>query len=156
MSLSVSPPEAKERGTLLLRQYRVPERFGIASILTLTTTFAILFGALRYFDAPPSVYIFLGAMALSIWVVQMIFGSVPRGASAITGGLIMPIWVVMTIQSSPLRTHEPVGLLLLLLFFTVALGALLGYCTGALAAGVFLLLDVVEEFVSRHFRNRSA
>ena len=120
---------------------RVPRRFGISGILAITTTFGLLFGGLRYLGASPPVYLFFASQAILICMLQMSFGSIPRGISAAAGAVFLPLWFMgYTLYSQRMSLAE----LLLGIPFAVALGALFGYCIGTLAAGVFLLLDMMH------------
>ncbi len=134
--------------------YRVPQRFSIAEILAMMTVFGLLFGALRHFGAPATLYLFLGTQAVVICLVQMRFGEVPRGASTIVGCIFLPIWVwslsAFGNGSLPTGFEGSLADLPIVLGF----GGLLGYCTGALAAGVFLVLDTIEDACHRMLRDR--
>lgn len=135
--------------------YRVPQRFSIAEILAMTTVFGLLFGGLRWFGASPILYMFLGTQALIICLVQMSFGTVPRGASTVVGCLFLPgwVWVLYALESPGLPasfqgswSDIP---------YVVLFGGLLGYCTGAMAAGVFLVMDILEGLGQRAARRRA-
>ncbi len=127
------------------QEYRVPERISIAEILGITTAFALLFAILRQFDAPAGLYVFLGALGIVICLVQMRFGEMPRFISAVAGSILMSLWGLVTILF-----YNRGGLSSLLgalagLPCTLILGGLLGYFTGTLAAGVFLVLDKLRR-----------
>jgi len=126
-------------------KYAVPRRFGLFPVLVLTTIFAILFGALNYMRADPIVYLFVATEISAICLVQIIFGSAARSGSAVMGAILLPFWMAISLASERHRiaTLEMIvgGL------FMVVLGALLGYCIGALAAGFFLAMDMLEPYV---------
>lgn len=140
--------------TKTLDGYRVPRRFSIAEILAMMTVFGIVFGLLRVFQAHPAWYMFLGTQGVVICLVQMRFGSVPRGASTLVGCVFLPLWTwgmaafgssALPAQFSSSWGDVP---------FAVAFGGLIGYCTGALAAGVFLILDMGDNLVRRAGKRR--
>jgi hypothetical protein len=124
--------------------YRVPSRFSISEILAMMTVYGLLFGTLRYFEAPVWIYLFLGSQGLVICLVQMCFGSVPRGASTLVGCIFFPAWMVAASIFTPSQFAAPLAEVLKELPFSVPFGGLLGYCTGTLAAGVFLIVDKLE------------
>lgn len=135
---------AMSRASTPQEGYRVPERFSISEILVMTTVFGFLFGALRLFHAPATLYLFLGSQAVAVCLVQMWFGAVPRGASTFVGCVFLPLWIWLL--SATQSTELPMGTAFGIaeLPFIAAFGGLLGYCTGALAAGVFLILDALH------------
>jgi len=126
-------------------QYQVPSRFGLTAIMGLLTVLAFIFGALRAVEAPPVVYLFVGSEIVAICLVQILVGSSPRGGSAVTGAVLLPFWVYMTLRTPPMpMTFEIVFVITL-----VAFGGLLGYCIGTLAAGFFLMMDLIEPWLVR-------
>ncbi len=133
-------------------EYRVPQRFSVAEILAMMTVFAFLFGALRGFGAPAALYLFLGTQAVVVCLVQMSFGAVPRGASAVVGCVFLPLWVVGMsffgmVDGLGDLTATPRNLPVFL-----AYGALLGYCTGTLAAGVFLVMRALGRLGAKRWQ----
>ncbi len=125
--------------------YRVPERFSIAEILAMMTVFGCLFGALRSFGAPASLYLFLGTQGVAICLVQMRFGEVPRGASTFVGCFFLPLWVWAMSASGSAELPAGFEGTLADLPLVLGFGGLLGYCTGVMAAGVFLILDMAAN-----------
>ena len=134
--------------------YRVPERFSIAEILVMITVFGLLFGALRFFRAPATIYLFLGTQAVVVCLVQMWFGAVPRGASTFVGCLFLPLWIWLLSATGNQDLPVGSGFGIVELPFVSAFGGLLGYCTGALAAGVFLIMDAVDGSRNRLARSQ--
>ncbi|MBP89339.1 MAG: hypothetical protein CMJ64_21940 [Planctomycetaceae bacterium] len=126
------------------KEYTVPQRFGMAAILGLLTTLAIIFGALNYAQAPPAVYLFVGSEIVGICLAQIFLGSAPRGGSALTGAVLLPFWAYVMLDIPRLDPFEHLAILASLL----TLGALIGYCIGALAAGFFLAIDLIESLVT--------
>ncbi len=122
--------------------YVVPKRFGMAGILAITTFMAGLFGILRWFDCHPVIYIFLGVLALVTCLVQMRYGDVPRMASIAVGALFLPLCAMGTLFFVNGFRAFP-GLLCSIPLLAVG-GAVLGYIAGAMTAGIFLLMDLVE------------
>lgn len=126
-----------------VKTYVVPKRFGLLSILALTTLMAIVFGVLRFYEAAPVWFLFLGSLSLTICIVQMFYGNVPRLASAFAGALLSPAFVI---GEGIFQGHAPL---------VVAAGALasvlgggfVGYLMGTCAAGIFLLIEKLEPYL---------
>ena len=125
-------------------QYVVPQRFGMSAILGIITALAILFGCLRFLNAYPVVYLFLGILTLVICFVQMSFGKTPRGASAMAGAILLPVFSIVT---SCFLEHVEPGAVLCSLVMGVPVGAFVGYLTGTCAAGIFLVMDALEPYL---------
>lgn len=134
--------------------YRVPQRFSIAEILAMMTVFGVMFGLLRRFDVHPAWYLFLGTQGLIVCLVQMWFGSMPRGSSTVVGSIFLPlwVWVLAAFGSSALPAYLTASWIDVP--FAVFFGGLLGYCTGTLAAGVFLVLDLGVDLRRRAAKRR--
>ncbi|MCA9121964.1 MAG: hypothetical protein H6822_26500 [Planctomycetaceae bacterium] len=126
-------------------QYQVPSRFGLTAIMGLLTVLAFIFGALHAVEAPPAIYLFVGSEILAICLVQILVGSSPRGGSTLTGAVLLPFWVYMTLRTPSM----PLGFEFVFIGSLVAFGGLLGYCIGALAAGFFLMIDLIEPWLIR-------
>lgn len=126
-------------------QYQVPSRFGLTAIMGLLTILAFIFGALRAVEAPPVVYLFVGSEIMAICLVQILVGSSPRGGSTLTGAVLLPFWVYMTLRTPAM----PAVYEFVFISSLVAFGGLLGYCIGTLAAGFFLMMDLIEPWLMR-------
>jgi hypothetical protein len=144
------PPDEGIDLTRLLRfdhpqpaQYVVPRRFGMSAILGIMTALAVLFGGFRLYDAHPVLYLFFGVQVLVICIAQMLYGQTPRFASIASGGALLPVFLIgwMTFWD-----HRLLGGGLCMLIVSVPLGAFLGYITGTMAAGIFLVMDAAEKF----------
>jgi hypothetical protein len=140
-------------GPAAYREYTVPKRFGMAAIVALVTVLAIAFGALKYWEAHPAIYLFVSSEIVAVCLAQIIFGSTPRGACALTGATLLPFWVLLT-SSRPSWLGMDLYILMLVSLFLF--GGLLGYCLGALAAGFFLVTDLLETwFAQRQTRGQA-
>lgn len=131
--------------------YAVPQRFGISAILALTTLFACVFAILKGFEASPVSYLFFGTLGVTICLAQMFFGRVPRVSSIVAGSILLPFWVFVTALffDPPTRVTMQmarfiVNEALIVAPVTIIAGAILGYLTGAVMAGFFLLLDMAQ------------
>ncbi len=141
--------------------YRVPERFGVAHILGILTAFGLLFGGLRCFHAPPVFYVFFGVQSVAVCLVQMRFGQMARAASIAVGCVFLPLlaWHLVAVDSPYLSRgfvhswHE--NLMSEALPIVILCGGLLGFLTGTVVAGVFLVIDIADRLVQRAARRRA-
>jgi hypothetical protein len=120
----------------------------MAGMLAITTLMAVLFGVLRRMGAPPTVYVFIGILALATCLVQMRYGDVPRVASIAAGALCMPLCVLGAFFYSVFFEERGsignIGWVIFALPLTATVGAFFGYLAGACTAGLFLLMDLIE------------
>jgi hypothetical protein len=124
-------------------QYVVPRRFGMSAILGIITALAVLFGWFHWSEAHPVQYLFFGVEALLICLAQMFYGQTPRAASAAAGAIILPIFLIAAALFSDSRMGAGI---FCFLFMSVPAGAFLGYITGTMAAGVFLVMDAADAY----------
>jgi predicted phage tail protein len=129
------------------RVYQVPRRFGLGSLLVVTAFFCGLFAVMRFFRMPPLMMGYFGAQIVAAGVMQFILPKSPRGASALTGAILLPVLTIAYIAYHD-GTLGPDDLIESL-FCTVTGGALLGYSAGVLIAGVFMVMQVADEMISR-------
>ena len=126
-------------------QYVVPHRFGLSSLLALLTLFGLLFGWFRYLEVNPVVYWFTASEITVICLAQILFGRAPRGASVLGGAMLLPAWGLVAAYAN---TQSPSWFLMVLVSFILApVGGFLGYCVGTLAAGFFLIVDVIDQYL---------
>lgn len=125
--------------------YTVPRKFTMTAVLALTTIFAILFGAMNFMRAEPIIYFFVATEILAICLVQFAFGTYARTGSAVTGAVLLPIWTAVYLGS---QTNQLPLVVVGLAYALIALfGAFVGYCIGGLAAGFFLVLDMLDPYL---------
>jgi hypothetical protein len=142
------PPTAFRFESPAPAQYVVPRRFGMSAILGIITALAILFGSFRIYEVHPAMYLFFGIQSIFICLAQMFYGRSPRAASAIAGGVIMPLFIFAAAY-----VVDPFGRIRRLdfacmLLGCIPIGAFFGYITGTLAAGVFLVMDYAERVLT--------
>ena len=121
----------------------------MAAIVALLTAFGIVFGVLKYWQTPPVVYLFVASEIVAICLAQILFGSAPRIGSITTGAVLLPFWVSLTVEDRLVNLMSP-EVFWISLVSLVAFGGLLGYCIGALAAGFFLVMDMLEGALPSH------
>lgn len=121
--------------------YSVPRRFDIATLLVVSLAYSILFSFLKVLGAPWPVFLFFGSLTVVIGVAQALFpyGNEPRWASMIAGCVYLGVWTIATAVVMQDVTAGMCGTVGSFLF-----GPPLGYLTGAIEAGVFLLADKVR------------
>jgi hypothetical protein len=124
-------------------QYVVPRRFGMSAILGIITALSLLFGWFHWSNAPVWLYLFFGVQSLLICLAQMLYGQTPRAASSIAGAIILPIFIIAV---AIFAGRGVSGELVCMLFTSVPIGAFLGYLTGTMAAGVFLVMDAADAY----------
>lgn len=111
--------------------------------MAFTTIFAVLLGILRMYDAPVGFYVFFGVMGCTVCGAQMINNSVPRLVSVLVGAVCLPLTAISYAVIGEMRVTEAVIMAPCL----AVPGALVGYLMGTVAAGVFLLGDLLEKRV---------
>ncbi len=135
-------------GDVVRHEAGVPRRFGVGILLVITTMFAVLFAIMQMLRLPPLAFagiaVFFGAVGLG----QMLLfkGERPRRASVIVGACFFPCLVFGTIdfESVGSRWVFPFDLCMGM-FCSIPVGALYGYLAGVLIAGVFLVIDKLEN-----------
>jgi hypothetical protein len=137
-------------GGVVRHEAGVPRQFGIGILLVITTMFAVLFAIMQMLKLPPLAFagiaVFFGAVGLG----QMLLfkGKRPRRASVIVGACFLPCLVFGSIVFEMLSLGGVGPDLSIALFcpvFWIPVGALLGYLAGGLIAGVFLLINTLEN-----------
>ena len=132
--------------------YQVPRRFGTAAILGFTTLMAMMFAAVRFFNGPWWLYMFLSSLVFTTAVSQMVFPKSPRLSSVVSGSILLPVIVVIVFAGraftqSHLSGNDFIGMIFLTIPAAI-FGAFVGYVAGMLAAGVFLILDRLDSLFS--------
>ena len=129
-------PQVEVGGTI---EYVVPQRFGMSAIIALVTMFAMIFGTLNLVQSQiteirvtPLVHLFFGGLLMLVWIGQMRFAKQARMVSALAGAILLPSFVLFGVQG--LQRGQYLSVIITL----GILGAVMGYCMGAMAAGFFL------------------
>lgn len=132
----------------------VPRRFGMAVLLLLVAMYAVLFSTMELLDAHPTVFIVVALLFTGVGLGQMLLfkGEYPRAASVWVGACLFPVevfavllWVVL-FPATHSSAGDAVPWLVLLLVFSIPLGAGLGYLAGGLTAGAFLLIERYKKY----------
>ena len=134
-------PRAHEAG--------VPRRFGVGTLLLITTLYALLFALLRALNAEPLAFFLIALFFTLVGLGQMLLfhGQRPRRASILVGAcfpaaVFIPVWLAR-IALGATYARFPMSRLLEGLFWETLGGAVCGYLAGMLIAAVFLLFDKI-------------
>jgi len=122
----------------------VPRRFGVGTMMILTTVFAVLFGILKTAGVDPAVFaavsVFMGGVA--VCQVLLFKGKDPRKASFVGGIITFGVVAAMVAVEEGFRFHR-VEYAIQFAFWggllTPVAGGPLGYAAGCLVAAVFLV-----------------
>ncbi|QDU87654.1 hypothetical protein Pla175_10200 [Pirellulimonas nuda] len=151
----VAPPARRERWRPPKDIYSVPRRFDLASMLIVATAYALLLTALKALGADE--WLSLWMVVFVTWVggaqVVLFRGDDPRKASWIAGAVFCGLTPAVYMAWGYWRGQLAVGPAFVATTMPAILsGAVLGYLTGGLAAGVFLLIDLVRHWMERSKR----
>lgn len=131
------------------QNYQVPRRFGLRAALIATAVFALLLSVIKWTDASPVALIFYASFVMVVGAAQVVFERSPRLSSILAGALFLLL--VKTWAFIFDNGLEPIsnGLFMGLfseghLVFTLLYGALYGYLSGTLLAGVYLVTDKMQ------------
>ena len=152
------PPESADPGPNgdavgQAREFGVPRRFGVGTLLLITAMYAVLFAVLRAMQVPPVGFVLIGVFFGAVGLGQMLLfkGQRPRRASVLVGACAYPC---LFLAAELYHSGQP-GLDLL---FAMALagmisGAVYGYLAGLLIAGVFLVNEKLKQ-ICQNLRGR--
>ena len=142
--LQPKPAEAESEEEEL---FSFPRRFDLASMLSISTGYAILFAVMRLFSASPELTFGTGGLIALVGVSQAVLfdGKSPRTASLIVGGLYCAIVIGIVIANSHHRSGAVFGGVVLALFW----GPPAGYLCGTLVGGIFLIAEYVRRAIAK-------
>ena len=115
--------------------FSAPRKFDLATMLAVTTAYALMFAGMRAFDASDELMLWTGAFVSIVAASQAIlFGGASPRASSMLVGMVLISLTMLFIGS---------GFSVLSIFSSAIVGGLLGtplgYLTGTLVGGVFLI-----------------
>ncbi|QDV70190.1 hypothetical protein Poly24_39090 [Rosistilla carotiformis] len=121
--------------------YGAPRRFDLATMLTVTTSYALMFAIIRACGAPDGMLLWAGGFVTLVGAAQALLfsGASPRAASI----LASVAFVLVTVGFADAASW---GVLMIAGIFW---GVPLGYLTGALIGGIFLIADAIRRRIER-------
>ena len=125
----------------------VPNRFGVGTLLVISTMYAMLFAAWRLLGGSPQFLVWVTLFFSAVGLGQMLLykGQQPRKASAVAGACAYSCMFQVYAAYKQLTEHAIPGLSICGLMHSVPAGALLGYLAGSLIASHFLLIDKLKS-----------
>lgn len=125
----------------------VPRRFSIGAMMAMVALFGIVFATMSSLNAPPEVFAVVTVLFAGVAVAQPLLfqGQRPREASILAGGVVLPIATAVALAVSPSVRVGPAEIIPAVIC-CIPSGLLFGYCTGTLAAGVFLLMERLAQW----------
>lgn len=127
--------------------YSVPRRFDLASMLVVTTAYALLFTGMTLLDFPFESFVYFAFLIALVAAAQSVVDKKynPRVVSVIVGVAYYFSWMfVLFVTTSMYRAGDSAGCLAC---STAVLGPLQGYLAGTLVAGTFLVADYLRTFL---------
>jgi hypothetical protein len=123
--------------------YSVPRRFDLATIFVVTAAYSLLLGGLSALDATPIVKTVVAGFVTMIAVAQAALVKLvhPRGTSIVVGAVINLIFTWLIWLEIGRRIPIPFVVVALT---GVLIGGFLGYLTGTVVGGVFLIADLLR------------
>ena len=137
--------------------YQVPRRFGLRSILVVTALFAATLSIIKWTASPIEPFIFYFSLVVVVGGAQVVFERKPRLASIVAGSMFVAV-MKFSVIAFHLDLHAvDKGLFMGLLsegkvIYSLLFGALYGYLTGTLLAGLYLVLDALQCVARWRFR----
>jgi len=137
--------------------YQVPRRFGLRTILVVIAVFALMLSILKWTDASPVILIFYSSFVVVVGAAQVIFERSPRTGSILAGALFVPLlkfgafmfdYGLKPFDYGPFTELLSEGQLLNSFLF----GALCGYLSGTVLAGLYLVADKMQDVLHWSFR----
>jgi hypothetical protein len=122
--------------------YSVPRRFDLSTIFVVTLAYSLLFGAMSAMSFPPAASISIGGFITLIAASQALLfgGKRPRTASLIVGSLIFAGATLAMWIAGGQRIYPP-AVFVITGGYTIAAGTMLGYLSGTIVGGIFLIAD---------------
>lgn len=137
--------------------FQVPRRFGLRTVLVVTALFAAMLSILKWTEMSPDLFIFYFSLVIVVGGAQVVVERKPRLASILSGVAFVAILKFVAVAFEfDLHTIN-VGLFEGLfseglVMYSLVFGALYGYLTGTLLAGLYLVLDALQHISQWRFR----
>lgn len=164
MARGFDPSQGKHR----LKQndlYSAPRSFDIATMLVVTSAFALLFTCMTMLDAPSGTFAYFAGLVTTVGIAQSLYSVRydPRSVSFVAGtvyhiAVTMLLFVlVLFFEDRGFRSGDAMRLDLWLcpMFAVAFVSPGIGYLSGALVAGTFLVADYLRSFLGILHLNRN-
>lgn len=131
------------------KTYAVQRRFDLATLFVMTTLFSIVFAIIRGLGGELTLGVLVAGNILVVGVAQAAAESSisPRRVSVYVGaaywGVCAFFWILAAERHGTFLLQIPFALIQA--SFAAGLGAPVGYLAGAIAAGVFLIADILRN-----------
>lgn len=143
-----APPASADGAGSFSEPFAVPRRYGVGTMLIVTSAFAAVYGLLKSAGAGAGTMAFVTLLIGVTALAQMITRKWPRLVSMLAGAVVLPAWTAIQFAGRVPSVQQ-----LILGCFGLALyGAVLGYVTGTLVSGLFLLVHLAARRLGREGR----
>jgi hypothetical protein len=130
--------------------YSVPRRFDLSTIFVVTLAYSLLLGTMKALGVPPVASLVVTGFISIIAAGQALFfgGNQPRKASVLTGTVVYSIAMFSLWLYNGPRMY-PTMVIAIMASYTLIGGAILGYLSGVVVGGIFLIADKVRNRFGR-------
>lgn len=153
--------------------YSAPRRFDLATMLAVTSAYALLFAGMKTLDFSSSAFIRVASLITLVAIAQslfatwekpqrglFLFNNDPRQVSVLVGiafyVFFMPWMYGAAFFWQEIQRGISLGPLVMCLFAILLPGTLMGYFSGVLVAGTFLVADKLRGVLGRlHLQRRT-
>jgi len=144
--------------------YAAPRSFDLATMLVVTSAFALLFTVMTLLDAPFGLFLYFAGLVTVVGIAQSLFSSKynPRVISNFAGlafhiawTLVLVVLVLAGIGVSRNGDTWTFDWLICPMFAVTFVSPAVGYLSGALVAGTFLVADHLRGLLSRLHLSRN-
>jgi hypothetical protein len=141
------------------QHYQVPRRFGLRTILVVTAVFGLMLSIVKWTDTSPVVLVFYASFVVVVGAAQVVFERSPRLGSILAGALFLPLLKfgaflfdngLESINSGPFTGLFSESQL----FYMLVFGALYGYLSGTVLAGLYLVADKLRLAFPQRYKHR--
>ena len=126
--------------------YSAPRRFDLATMLVVTTAFAILFAGMKALDFPVEPFVYFAGLVTTVGIAQSLTYRhySPRMVSIVVGILYYQLFGIFLFLAAD-RALPDIFVVITGLMCSAILGPIQGYIAGVLVGGTFLAAEVLRE-----------